>query len=358
MRPGHHVTAGPYVPRNAPRVVNINVVRKRDPTQTVALRNRFAADMTRGFRKIERAILVEVGRRNAFGIADPQTGRLITHDSEPRFDFRRTDDKVLAFMRWLQDLERRHVLRLKRGQVLSSRSTRWSDVYIDTAYQRAIRDAAARLRRGGVRVEDSWIASAFNRPVHADRVALIYTRVFSELYDVTRVMDEQISEVLSLGLAEGRGPMDIARRLADRVRKIGITRARLIARTEVIAAHAEATLTSYEEAGITGVEVEAEWGTAKDDAVCPDCQAMEGKTFPLARARNMIPLHPNCRCAWFPKIIGGSGIVLNWRRRAPRNAQTERAGLAPAAVQRPHAHHRAGGDLRGRGAQRGAGHRH
>jgi SPP1 gp7 family putative phage head morphogenesis protein len=224
----------------------------------------------------------------------------------------------------------------------------WSNVYIDTAYQRAIRQAGANLKRGGAKVEDSWVSGAFNRPIHADRIGLIYTRTFEELADVTEVMARQISQGLALGMAEGRNPLDIARSVRDRVEKVGITRARLIARTEVISAHAEATLNSYEEAGVEGVEVESEWTTAGDDRVCPECEAMEGKLFSIEEARGMIPAHPNCRCAFLPKVIGGSGIVLNWRRRAPRNAEVQRSRRHSArAVRGAHAHGHSRGD-RGR----------
>jgi SPP1 gp7 family putative phage head morphogenesis protein len=157
-------------------------------------------------------------------------------------------------------------------------------------------------------------------------------------------------------MAEGRSPLDIAEALVDRVERVGLTRARLIARTEVIGAHAEATLNAYEEAGVTGVEVEAEWTTAGDDRVCPECESMEGRSFTLAEARGMIPAHPNCRCAFLPKIVGGSGIVLNWKRHAPHHAAPQRRlGGSPENLPRAHAHHCAGHDHCGGGAQWGAG---
>jgi SPP1 gp7 family putative phage head morphogenesis protein len=123
-------------------------------------------------------------------------------------------------------------------------------------------------------------------------------------------MDQQISGVLANGLAQGKGPMQIARDINNRVDKIGITRARVIARTETINAHAEATLNSYEEAGVEGVEVEAEFTTSGDNAVCPECDALSGKVFTLTEARGVIPVHPQCRCSWTNKVVNGTGIEL------------------------------------------------
>jgi SPP1 gp7 family putative phage head morphogenesis protein len=297
--------------------ITIQARRHRDPTRTVTLRRQFEAAMVERFRRLIELIEQQVVDLDGFNL-EPQglkaaSIREAFHVNRPRFDFPRSEQKVAAFMRWLKDAERFAILGVAEGFPLERAArTSWANVYIDTAYQRGIAEAGARLRAAGAKVAESWISSAFNRPVHADRVGQIYTRVFSALNGVTQEMDRQISKTLAQGLAEGRNPRQLARILADRVEKIGITRARVIARTEVIAAHADATLNSYQEAGIEGVEVEAEWITAGDELVCNLCEPMEGRVFEIDEARNMIPLHPNCRCSWRPKVVGGSGVVLNW----------------------------------------------
>ena len=75
-----------------------------------------------------------------------------------------------------------------------------------------------------------------------------------------------------------------------------------LARTEVINAYTEGTLDSYERLGVEEVQGRAEWSTAGDDRVCPQCAGMEGAVFTIREARGLIPLHPNCRCAWLPVI--------------------------------------------------------
>jgi SPP1 gp7 family putative phage head morphogenesis protein len=326
------------------RTITIHVIRRRDPSNTGRVRARFEADAVRRFEKVARAIRLALVVENVLYAEPLQANR------KGDFAFTRGALKAAYFMQWLRELVAREVLEIKYGQsVTEAAEESWANVYIDTAYQRGIREASAKLKRGGVKVDESWIAGAFNRPIHADRVGIIYSRTFQELKNVTYVMDQQIGAVLAEGMAEGRGPLDIARRMVDRVDKIGKTRAKLIARTEVINAHAEATLNSYTEAGVNGVEVDAEFSTAGDDQVCPECEALEGQLFTLSEARDMIPVHPNCRCAWLPRVVGGSGITLNWKRHAPRPFDPQRSQRrAAGAVRGPHAHrdtcgHRSGG---------------
>lgn len=346
------VGAPPFFANQRRRVVTVNVVRRRDPSQTATLRRRFERAVRRRFLSLIRRITAEVLELDGFALEPAGLAAIATN--RKRFDFPRRDEKVAAFMRWLQAAQRQEILGIAEGVPLSTAAqSAWTRTYIETAYQRGIADAGAKLRAGGATVDPTWVSGAFNRPVHADRVGLIYTRAFEELAGITEAMDKAISKTLAQGLAEGRSPRDIARQLRDRVQKIGITRARTIARTEVIAAHADATLNAYAEAKVEGVELEAEWSTTGDAKVCPVCERLEGRVFSLRKARNMLPAHPNCRCAWRPKVVGGSGIVLNWRAisvpRALSTRNERRRSRPPRALSGAHAH-RCSGRARGRGS--------
>jgi SPP1 gp7 family putative phage head morphogenesis protein len=375
MRPGRRPLTLAAPPQfrchRAGEAITIHTRRRVDPTHTAMVRRAFDAEVRRRFMAIVRDL-----ERDLPELLEGREMQVVTHADAmdaPRYIFERSAEKEAAFMRWLRRQVQARVLTVREGTDMASAGARhWSNVYIDTAYQRGIRQAGANLRRGGAKVEQSWISQAFNRPVHADRVGIIYTRTFNDMRKVTEVMAQKMGEVLARGMAEGRNPLDIARDLRDRVERIGITRARLIARTEVIASHADATLNSYEEAGVEGVAVESEWTTAGDGRVCPECEANEGKTYTLAEARGLIPLHPNCRCAWLPKVIGGSGIVLNWSRSFPARKRavsmaTHGAGPHPSQRRRrrhpsrglsgPDAHDCSGHDHRGGRAQRRTGSR-
>lgn len=279
--------------------VSANAEFRTDPTKTTVLRRRFEEDLERRFDIVKRAIREMVLIENAFGIVR----------NVGRFEFERDSDKGKAFMRWLKDLQDKEILEIVPGTPLKAvASNAWTNKYIQSAYQKGIANAGARMRSAGAQVSDRWLNGAFNRPIHADRIARIYMRTFKDLDGITKEMDKGIRKTLSLGFAEGRSPLDIARQLNKDVDGIGITRARTLARTEIVAAHADANLSAFEEAGVEGVDVESEWSTASDP--CPICDELAGETYTIAEARGLMPAHPNCRCAWTPRIVNGSGIVL------------------------------------------------
>ncbi len=312
----------------AARLSITDAQRRVDPTQTGAIRARFVADMRKRFRAIKDVIWEAIVEQDVLGAGIAPSGkqkltaleflktwgRNVIGDQAPgpnAFAFSRSADRIAAFMEWLRMENAMNILQVSVGTpVRNAAAASWMNVYIDTAYRKGVRDAGAKMKVGGARISSGWVGNALNRPIHADRVGLIYTRVFSELKGITEAMEQKISRVLAQGMAEGMNPRLIANNLVSEVDKITNTRAEVLARTEVISAHAEASLNAYEEAGIEGVEVEAEWSTAGDDRVCPECEDYEGKTFAMNEARNLIPLHPNCRCAWIPLVVNGTGITL------------------------------------------------
>lgn len=302
--------------------------RRVDPTQTGAIRERFIREMRRRFLSLIAVIKEAIIEQDVLGInVAPsgkqklsaiqflqQFGRDVIGDQAPgqnAFAFQRSADRVAAFMEWLRAENAANILQVSVGTpVRQAAEFSWMNLYIDTSYRKGVRDAAAKMKKGGAKVSSKWVGNALNRPIHADRVGLIYTRVYRELKGITEAMEQKISRVLAQGIAEGLNPRSIAANLVEEVSKISKTRAEVLARTEVISAHAEASLNAYEEAGIEGVEVEAEWSTAGDDRVCPQCEDMEGTVMTLNEARNRIPAHPQCRCAWIPLVVNGTGITL------------------------------------------------
>lgn len=269
-----------------------------DPTKTIVLRRQYEAETTRRFRALRNIVMDFVKDQDALGL----------RTNAPRFEFVNSPNKVAPFIKWLRSQSDFVIL---DGVNIGNASQRsWQNVYISSAYQRGISSAAGNLRGAGAEVRDEYISSAFFQPVHAERAGLIYTRAFSDLEGITSTMSTRMGRSLARGIIEGRGVNAIARQLADDVTSIGLTRARVIARTEVINAHAEASLTTYEQAGVEGVNVLSEFATAGDSAVCPRCEQLEGRTFTVAEARGIIPVHPNCRCAWLPVITDAKGMRL------------------------------------------------
>lgn len=275
-----------------------------DPTRTGQLRKRFEFDFRRRFQLIAREILREVVDNGGFGPT--------LKANRGRFDFPTDQGKVGAFTRWLKSRLDFHIY---EGTFAMPRSVAaqqiWMNTYIQTAYRRGIQAAVADVRRGGGRATTEYVEGAFMRPLHADRAGIIFTRAYDGLDKITTDMSTQMGQVLSEGILDGRNPNVIARLLIDRVDKIGLTRARLLARTEVIAAHAEAKLNTYEEAKTEVVGLLSEWLTAGDDRVCEECDtASRDGPYDVGTAHGMIPLHPNCRCTWVPSSENWKEIDL------------------------------------------------
>ena len=290
----------------------LNAARRIDPTRTLALRNRFVADMTRRFKALRRDIIVSIVARDAFGLKQNKP-RIFEAATPLQFDVPSSTQKIEAFMKWLREQQSLGVLEIieRPTSILSPAQTEpWANLYLRSAYEKGVISADAKLVRAGINPvkpvssPGARIVGIFDQPQHADRAATIFTRAFSDLAGITEAMDAQISRILSEGLLYGGGPEQLAKEIADRVDKIGLTRARTLARTEIVRTHHLATVAEYRSAGVNEVTVLAEWSTAGDDRVCEECEALEGKIFTLDEIESMIPLHPACRCVALPHIPG------------------------------------------------------
>lgn len=147
--------------------------------------------------------------------------------------------------------------------------------------------------------KDEFLKSAFARPETVEKVKLLAGRTFDDLDGCTANMKTKMGRALSDGLIEGKNPREVADDLVEQI-DISQRRAELIARTEMIRAHAEGQLDAFERLGVEEVGVSVEWSTAGDLRVCPQCDAMEDTRYTITDAHGLIPLHPDCRCAFLP----------------------------------------------------------
>jgi len=270
--------------------------------------------MVKRFNELERELYKLLVKDDAFGLAVPERG-IKTNQSLRQYAFRKDSQKIPLFQKWLDDMSQKNILQYTRSGRIGEGQAPWTDIYITSSYKKGIERGIKEIKAGIKGIDDrnlrkqysqsfsqvipfdndmnASINSMFFSPTHADAVGLIYTRAFTDLKGVTSQMSSRMSSILAQGLAEGRGPRDVARQMS---REIGIakSRARTIARTEVIRAHHEANINVYEQAGIEDVKIQAEWLATMDDRVCPKCASMNGKKFSLNEIRGMIPAHPNC----------------------------------------------------------------
>lgn len=302
-----------------PRMCMCDATPRHDPSGTSGIRRRYEADLIKRFKRL-RALIYEAVVKNDVlgqGVSAQMFQRafsplmLARDEAPPRqaFAFRQSGEKVASFMAWLKQQQAANILQVTTGTAQGV-GAEWQNTYIRAAYRKGVTDAGERMREAGASVSDRWISAAFDRPIHADRIGLAFVRAFDDLEGITAEMDKQISRVLATGLATGQGPMAIAREITNRVDKIGIARARLLARTEVMRAHSQATVASYREAAAEGVRVMAEFSTSGDDRVCEICEGLEGREYTLDQAEGLLPVHPNCRCVLLPVVRAPENIRL------------------------------------------------
>jgi len=297
-----------------------------DPSRTSGLRRRFEGDMAKRLRELLRLIRLSIVDNDCFGIQPIEVPlmRSLAAARPREFAFERdTAAKVQAFLLWLKEQEEAGILQVVlRPGTNTAINVGWTDVYIQSAYRLGIGRAQTELERAqfelplqGSLPGRSMVVTAFNLPVHADRVGVLYTRTFEDLKTVMEVVNadarrkliDGLTTNLTRGIAEGKSPLTMAREMvkdiASGLDKIGLNRARMIARTEVIRAHHLANINELRRADAAmTVEVQAEFSTAGDDRVCPECEALQGKVFSLDEIESMIPVHPQCRCAAKPYI--------------------------------------------------------
>jgi SPP1 gp7 family putative phage head morphogenesis protein len=288
----------------------LNAVRKYDPTHTLALRNRFIADLARRFKALKRDIITTIVDRDALGLKKDRP-RIMEAARELEFNFPTSVQKIDAFMKWLREQQERGILEIierPRSILSPPQAEPWANLYLRSAYEKGVVSADAKLARAGVEPirpagpSGARIVGVFDQPQHADRAATIFTRAFSDLEGITEAMDTQISRILTEGLLYGGGPEQLAREIAEKVDGIGLNRARTLARTEIVRAHHLATIQEFKNAAVNDVQVQAEYTTAEDP--CPVCEPYAGQIMSLDEAEKLIPQHPNCRCSVSPYIPG------------------------------------------------------
>jgi len=109
---------------------------------------------------------------------------------------------------------------------------------------------------------------------------------------ITETTQRAIAHTLQEGQALGEGVDELMVRV-QRMTQFSETRARVIARTELGRATVDASMLSFEASGVVvGVEIIDPDGA---DGAFTGCVDRNGKRLPLAEAKGLTLLHPNCR---------------------------------------------------------------
>lgn len=277
-----------------------------DPTRTTLIRRRFMTAMRKRFRALRAELIQFVSSIDALAL-DERTPLVIM--AQPReFAFHTDAAKLTAFNDWFRQQVDAKILSPSPG---IRADQPWTSQFVESAYRRGQLNAFLAARQldlelsveegliGDQSIED-FMRTGFGAPETMSKVQLLATRSFEQLKGVTSAMGADMNRIMAQAIADGLGAEETARRLTGSLDSLTRSRAMALARTEIIHAHAEGQLDSFERLGIKELGLKAEWSTAGDDHVCPLCQPREGKVYTIAQARGLIPLHPNCRCSWIP----------------------------------------------------------
>ena len=320
-------------PARAHIPLQLNAVQRSaryDPTRTTGLRQAFVSQVTRRFAELKKAIRRAIIDRDCFGLQ--QSSHDIKHilvqqdlslPARQAFNFPTSAEKKQAFLAWLQRQEDQGLLEtMTIPQYGVGLEAAWTDRFIKDSYERGVQRARYELSGAGYPVPSleatGGLIGSMSLPLHIDRLGVLYSRCFDQLRGISAAMDSQISHILAQGLADGDNPLVLAKSLVavidgEGAGTLGITdklgrfipaerRARMLARTEIIRAHAQGTLQEAKNWGAAGVEAEVEFVNAGFN-VCSECVELQGKTYTIEEAMNIIPVHPHCRCAWIIKPI-------------------------------------------------------
>lgn len=271
----------------------VNIYRY-DPTRTTVLRNRFATEGRKRFNELIRKIKEAFKKDGLFGF----------------YDLFKDTESISAFVDWITTQADNYIV------------SNWVNKYVIDSYRRGLLRARNELIKAGYKVPVltmNDVNMLITSSVHKQAIELLTNQIMSGLKNIVLQMSQQINMVITNGVLSGDSQQLLLRKILAVItgkdaHELGISniigkfvpvkkRIETLARTETIRAHHTANINEYENWGVQGVIVVAEWVTAHDEKVCSHCAGMEGKVFTLNQIRSMIPAHPNCRCIALPKIV-------------------------------------------------------
>jgi len=276
------------------------------------LRRAFMADMSRRFTALRVAIRKLVEDEDAFGLKTTSTpgvsaAGVVTMNT--RWKFASDAQKLAGYREWLKAQTDAGILEVDP----TNANRPWAQQYIAASYMKGVTRAYTDTHKMGGSLDfveggqKAFLEMSFSGPVAQSKLEILGTRAFTNLQGMTADMDKEMSRTLAQGLAQGKGARAISRDLQKNLTTIQKRRANAIARTEIVHAHNEGMLDSFEAMNMEEVGVFAEWDTAGDGRVCPLCRPLDGVVLKIKEARGLLPRHPNCRCSWLPAGVGESG---------------------------------------------------
>lgn len=261
---------------------------EKDLTRTGTIRSEYTAEMYKRFRPIKGTIREAIEKNDIFNLKPSKPFTMKGGPNPGEFIGKSDSKKIDKFMDWLEGTENEQVL-----------EEDWQNPYVKRAYSKGVEDADSEMRKKGIEIGDTRTYRILTLPIHAKALQMLYTRNFMELQGIVNVTNQRVSRKLANGFEESWNISKFANKINDRIDKIGITRAKTLARTETVHSHYKATINRYKEHNVEKVRFIYGGGP------CPSgiCPGLAGRTYKIGNQPSL-PLHPNGGCKYSP-VIGG-----------------------------------------------------
>lgn len=116
------------------------------------------------------------------------------------------------------------------------------------------------------------------------------------LWQDTQVLANNLNEIMTIGLTQGKTVTEVAMQLSNRMNK-GLNITHRLVRTETMHYLNESAAKAYEDEGVKQVQFYA----ATDERTCGTCGSMHGEIYDITD-RPILPIHCNCRCTIIPIV--------------------------------------------------------
>ena len=267
------------------------------PVQLEGLQDEYRREFARRFRKLRGVLRTSIVDNDALRI---KGGSRVNDedDIEPRddFEFDRDYGKQVEFREQLKQWLATGVLE-EASQEQIQDGQHYTAIYLDTAYAQGLDFASQLLIDNGQSAEmPDDVQSVMSRPIHIRELETVYARNYEGLEDITEDIDRSLSNILTNALRQGWGTRQTADAINNEVEDIQHSRARTLARTEMLNTHNKASIQRYKEFEVEEVEI-------LTHTPCPEiCAPIEAQgPFPIDDIpQTGPPFHPNCVCVVVP----------------------------------------------------------
>ncbi len=206
------------------------------------------------------------------------------------------NNKVTQFSTWLDEYLTHHV----------STNLAWLKSLLDKVYQQGITRSYKDVR--GTKDANSLAVGLheFSLRIGNEERLLLTLRTEIEIVSLTSTLSQLIKRVYLDNLDSSTNA--ITKSIKELILSTYFSKYSTTLRTEIVRVHAAGQLTSYELLGIKKVQFIAE---QKTTGICSVCNPNDGKVFTIKEAKGLIPLHPNCSCAWTKYTDKSKSSTLN-----------------------------------------------